>query len=67
MMADGSFAANLPRSRLPGAVGRSQPLHEVTGTISGVVAGNSISGTESMIYAVPCPGTVIQVKFTGSK
>lgn len=64
MKGDGSFSATLPLSLLPGGI---QPLHDVSGTIQGKVTGNSINGTETLVYTLPCIGKFINTSFTGGR
>jgi hypothetical protein len=66
---NGEFSAVLPPGTLlPGFVDRGlQPKHDVGGTITGTVSGNTISGVEMMVYGIPCVGKIINVAFTGSK
>lgn len=64
MKGDGSFSATLPLSLLPGGF---QPLHDVSGTIQGKVTGNSINGTETLVYTLPCIGKFINTSFSGGR
>ena len=41
--------------------------HDIDGPIAGQVNGNSISGTETLIYYLPCIGKQINIAFAGSK
>jgi hypothetical protein len=66
MNVDGSFTGGLPAGTLfPGAV---KPKHEIYSSMQGKVAGNSISGTESITYTVGCqPGATITIALSGNK
>jgi hypothetical protein len=69
MRADGSFSGS-GGGVFAGAIGRLPgPIfkHDFTGTISGRVTGNNVSGTESVTFGAPCPGRVLSLDFSGSK
>ena len=68
MKADGTFDGVLPtKTLLPGFGGVVLPQHDIDGPIAGQVNGNSISGTETLIYYLPCIGKQINISFAGSK
>lgn len=68
MKADGSFDGVLPpKTLLPGFTGGLLPQHDIDGPIAGRVIGNSISGTETLIYYLPCIGQQINISFAGSR
>ncbi len=68
MKADGSFDGVLPsKTLLPGFSGVVLPQHDIDGPIAGQVSGNSISGTETLIYYLPCIGKQINISFAGSR
>jgi hypothetical protein len=41
--------------------------HDYSGSISGRVTGNSITGTEFVRYGEPCPGSVLDLEFSGDR
>ncbi len=69
MKADGSFSGSGGgviaefRGPGPGVINR----HSYTGSISGRVTGNSVTGTETVNYVLPCPGGLLELGFSGSK
>mgnify|MGYP000128169365 CR=1 FL=1 len=68
MKADGKFDGVLPtKTLLPGVVGAQMPQHDIDGPIDGRVIGNGISGTETLIYFLPCIGQQINISFAGGR
>jgi hypothetical protein len=46
---------------------RGFQTHEYNGSLGARVSGNSISGTETLRITVPCPGSVLTIRFSGSR
>ena len=43
------------------------PSHDYTGSVTGRVSGNSISGAERLNFTSGCPGQVLVINFGGSR
>jgi hypothetical protein len=43
------------------------PSHDYTGSVSGRVSGNSVSGTERLNFTTGCPGQVLVINFGGAR
>lgn len=43
------------------------PSHDYTGSVSGRVSGNSVSGTERLNFTTGCPGQVVVINFGGAR
>jgi hypothetical protein len=65
MQSDGRFTGNAS-GLLPG-FGPVILKHDFTGSLEGRVSGGSVTATEKIVYAAPCPGKIAKFNLSGNR